>query len=129
MKNPNKVTGLEAKQITNSIYEKNIVIKWHGKNINVCKLLPPEKMIQLIHNIICECTDKERKIFMPELLDFLFKSNIITEYSQVELPIDIKDRYDVVYSSDLFDIISNSINSEQVSSIKQIIKYYTGFEL
>lgn len=65
--------------------------------------------------------------YVPEVLDFAIKSNIISKYTNVSMPDNLEHRYAILYNSDLVDFVCQHINMQQlqemVNSINRKLAY------
>lgn len=130
MKDPKKISGNDVKNICDSLYKsKDKQIQWHGKTLIIKTILSLDDIVRLIREILDICVKKDGNYFVPEMVDFAFRSAVIENYSQVELPSDIEERYFVVYAADLFNAIISVANMDQINSIKKILKHYTHIDI
>lgn len=128
MKNPYEITAKEIEQITNSLYNNKITISWHGKKIKVYSALSFNDYNSLIKSILDLCT-LESKDVIPEVVPFVFRSEVVSFYSNVELPSDVESRFFILFQSDLYKTISANINPDQLKSIVEILKAYTNINV
>lgn len=109
-----------VRRITGVSYKQNKKITWHTEEIIVKNMLSMDEFVDVVRKIIGDCMSKDGDIAI-ELIDFSIKVNIISYYSFVELPDDINELYSIVYSSDLFTTICNSVNAAQIDSIYKTV--------
>ena len=97
------------------------IAMWHGIAVSVRTLLPIREVGLFVNSVMDGCYDVEHDAFIPEMMDFAFRVNVVTRYACVELPLDIEDQYEVLYNTDIFDTIVASINEAQLKSIRETI--------
>lgn len=103
-------------------YKDTVDVNWHGKIIEVRTLLSQEEEIRIIHEIISLCVDDNDGSVAIELLEFYIRFKIICSYAKVSFPENLDDIYKLVYYSDLFDYIAESVNKTQLNNIIQSVK-------
>lgn len=96
-------------------------LMWHGHAVTVRYLIPLIEVTQFINSVMNSCYDKEHDLFMPDMMDFAFRVNVVSRYASVELPGDINKQYSVLYNTDIFDVIVSNVNSSQIKSIRDSI--------
>ncbi len=94
---------------------------WHGIAVSVRTLLPIREVTLFINSVMDSCYDTEHDNFVPEMMDFAFRVNVVTRYACVDLPLDIEDKYEVLYNTDIFDTIAAAVNNSQLQSIRETI--------
>ncbi len=92
-------------------------IVWHTINIVVRYSIPIEEYYDLIHTIVDQCTDPDGN-FIFAVFDFAFRANVVSSYSNVELPTDHADMFEVLYATDLYAVVCKNANAEQIRSIE-----------
>lgn len=59
--------------------------------------------------------------YRPEFRDFMLRSEVIDKYTNIMLPDDIHERYDILYRSGIFGTVISNINSDQFDQIMHSI--------
>lgn len=95
-------------------------IVWHTVDIVVRYSVPMDEYYDSIREIIDQCTDTDG-VFVSAVFDFAFRTNIISLYSNVELPSDHMDLFEIVYSTDLYDVVCKNANVGQIKSIESAV--------
>lgn len=104
-------------------YKDTIDVNWHGVIIKVKYMLDMDEEHKLIQSIMNCCITDDGN-FVPELLDMSIRANIVKAYSSSELPEDINDQHKLLYYSDLFDVIINNVNKNQIEHILKLVLPY-----
>lgn len=97
-------------------YKEVVDYNWHGKIIKIKYMLSREEMLSLIHDIENMCITESGN-FIPGLLDFSIRLNVVSNYAYVELPDNMDDIYNVLYHSDIYDAVASNINQNQKNAI------------
>lgn len=92
------------------------VKEWNGLRIVVRRLINVEDMFKLIDNIMSTCVTKDG-VFVPEMIDFVTRSNIVLAYSNVLLPNDVNEQYKFLYETGIYECVVEEINKGQYGSI------------
>lgn len=103
------------------VKDHNKLLMWHGISVSIRTLLPLKEVSQFVNSVMDCCYDKEHDIFVPDMMDFAFRVNVVSRYACIELPNDLEDQYSILYDTDIFDSVIKVINQAQISSIKNAI--------
>ena len=120
---PSKMSFDEIKRIigfSGNMYKR---VKWHDSEIVVKTYLSPKDYYDTIQSIINNCTD-ENGFILIEFVDFAIRSNIIASYALIELPAKLDELFYTVYCSDLYDVVFESSNRNQIESIFRTVRTY-----
>lgn len=117
MENNNKANLENLKEVVNRLHQPTQVVAWNGIDINVKRTLSFKDMLTFVNNVFQLCFDGETGEFMPELKDFAIKSYILEMYTDIELPDNVQEKYDLIYCSDAFECILPYIHSSQLSEM------------
>lgn len=79
-----------------------------------------ESMMKIVNTVVKACFIDDGE-FRPELKDFVFRWQVIEEYTNIKLPEDTRDQYRFVYESGVFGTVMNAINNEQINAIVRSI--------
>ena len=96
-------------------------IMWHGIAVTVRTILPMSEAISFVDGIMKACYDKTHDIIMPEVMDFAFRFYVVTSYAHVEMPDNIEEQYELLYCTDVFDVIANAVNHAQLKSLRDTV--------
>lgn len=120
-----KVTASALKRIAGVSGKQYKKVPWHSTTITIRQTLTLKEYIDTIHSIIQSCMTPEETCAI-ELLDFAIRLNIISSYAFVELPESLEDIFYIVYSTDLYEVVSKSVSNSQVESIKHTVNKMIG---
>ena len=97
------------------------VFDWHGVEITVKYTLGLTDMMEFVHDAAESCFS-ESGTFVPEVMDFAIKSNILSRYARFTLPDNLEHRYALIYETDAVDVVCEHINERQLLEITASIK-------
>ena len=101
--------------------KKNKKVVWHTTDIVVKYSLGIDEYIDLISKIISSCTDADGNCILA-FVDFALRVNVILAYSNVDLPKEPEELFNISYSSDLYDVVYKNACSEQIDSIIDTVR-------
>ncbi len=103
-------------------YSKPKTIEYHRARVEVKPALSYPEMLAFVDFVVDACFDKEMGTYRPELCDFAIRYAVIEMYTNIELPEDDSDRYDIVYGNEeLFHKIIGVINDAQFNAMADAI--------
>lgn len=105
----------------------NIVTEqWYDVEVKMRRSLPFTEVLAFVDDVVQSCFQRNGA-YVPEVLDFAIKSNIISKYTNVSMPDNLEHRYAILYNSDLVDFVCQHINMQQlqemVNSINRKLAY------
>lgn len=100
--------------------------QWYDVEVKIRRNLPFTEMLTFVDDVVQSCFQKNGA-YIPEVLDFAIKSNLISKYTNVSMPDNLEHRYAILYNSDLVDFVCKHINMQQfqeiVASINRKLSY------
>ena len=100
-----------------------------GVNIVVQRVIPLQEVMQFVVDVVASCVDEAEGKYMPEVLPFAIKAHVLTSYTNLSLPTDVKKQYDLVYNTKVVDQVVGKIDQVQyleiLDAINSRIKYAT----
>lgn len=103
-------------QIPSRSIENETVIEWGGYEICITRTITLPKMLEFVANAAESCFGDDGS-FIPEIMDFAVKSNIISMYTNIKLPKDLKRQYELLYMTNLCEEVVKQINNQQITEI------------
>ena len=94
--------------------------KWNDIEIEVKKYLTVDEYFEFIEMVVNGVFQKDSS-YMPEAMDVVNRITTIAMYTDIELPDDPREQFDLVFRTDLYDWVMNRICCEQISSINRVI--------
>lgn len=115
-KKEKKVTIGEFKNVMKENFENIITIDWHGVEVQVKKTISLVEMMSFVNEVVESCFDDEGD-YMPEIMDFAIKSNVLTRYANFTMPDNLEARYTMIYVSDAVHAVYSLIDADQINEI------------
>ena len=95
---------------------------WNGTELRIKKSLSFSEMLSFVNDVVKSCIQEEHG-YMPELMDFAIKSNILSRYANFSLPDNLEHRYDILYQTDAVAFVVSHINKSQLQEITTAINH------
>lgn len=96
-------------------------VEWRGLSVVVKHCLTLKDMLTFATSVAESCFEKETGAYMPEIKDFAVRCCIIEHYTNVSLPENIEKRYDLIYHSDLLDVVMPNIEQDQFNALIEAV--------
>lgn len=97
-------------------YENITTERWNEIDITIKRTISLGDMLSFVNDVVASCFQDNGE-FMPEVLDFAIRSNIILKYSNVSLPDNLEHRYAILYCTDIVNFVRGYADQEQVDEI------------
>ena len=83
--------------------------QWFGNEVKIKHTLSFSEALAFVDDVV------------PELQEFVVKSNILTRYANFNLPDNLEHRYSLLYNTDAVDVVIRHINQKQLDDILESI--------
>lgn len=93
-----------------------------GVDVVVQKTIPLQEVMQFVADVVASCVDEADGRYMPEVLPFAIKAHVLTSYTNLTLPSDVKKQYDLIYNTKVVDQVVDQINQVQYFEILDAIQ-------
>lgn len=90
--------------------------KWYDIDVTMRRNLPIGEMIAFVNDIVDMCFSEEGE-YIPEVMDYIVRSGVLTRYANFTMPENVEREYALVYGTDAFDFVCSHINMEQLENI------------
>ncbi len=91
-------------------------VVWRTTSIDVAYCLGARRFLDVYRAIIKDSTSPDGECMLP-LIDFSIRINVISAYTNVVMPDTVEDLFDVVYGSDLYDVVVKNANTSQINAL------------
>lgn len=125
-KKQNKVTIKALEDAVKDSMNEIVTIEWRGLEIEVKRFLPLNSMMAFVEYVSNACFGTDAK-YNPEVKDFVFRSLVVQMYTNMTLPSDLSKSYDILFQTDLFTTLLNTIDYDQLDSIIRAIEMKTAY--
>ena len=72
--------------------------------------------MEFVNDVVLSCFQEDGG-FVPEVMDFAIRSNILSKYANFSLPDKLEHRYEIIYKTDIIDLVCSRINGAQLNEI------------
>lgn len=109
-----KISVKNFKEAAAYIKNRQNTVDYNGLEISIKDMLSLDDMVTFINSSVNSCFD-DNDNYMPEIKDFVIKANTIGFYTNISLPSDTNEMYEIIYYSwdYLSTVILNNINCKQ----------------
>lgn len=115
-KKENKISINALEKVMDENTDNYVIESWFGLEVVIKKNISLKEMLSFADNVVMSCfTDSNG--FMPELMDFAVRSNIVTRYANFTLPDNIEKRYEMLYRTNIVEFILPLINMRQLQEL------------
>lgn len=90
--------------------------QWYDAEVKIKRNISFTKMLTFVNDVVMSCFQQDGG-FMPEVLDFAIKSNILTKYANFSMPDSLEHRYEIIYNTDAVEFVCQHINMGQLNEI------------
>lgn len=108
-----KIAKAQAKEV--------ITKQWVDAEIRIRPVLPFGDMLAFVDDVVKSCFQSGLG-YLPEVLEFVVKCNVLTRYANFSLPDNLEHRYAIVYGTDAVDVVLGEINQTQFDEITNAIE-------
>lgn len=115
-KNEKKISISSLDKVIKESFPDKSTLEWRGIEVAVKPSLEFTEVLEFVGSVVDSCFH-EQGGFMPEVMDFAIKSNIISRYTNISLPDRLEHRYEILYNSDVVDVVCQNINMNQLREI------------
>lgn len=96
-------------------------LDWHGLTLHIKARLSLTEMASLVRGVVTACFASDTNEYLPEVRDFATRGAVLETYTNLTLPDNLEEWYDMVYGSDIFEVICRYIDYEQYESMLDAI--------
>lgn len=115
-KNEKKVSINSLDKVIKENFTNKASVEWHGLEVAIKHNLSFTEVLEFVNDVVMSCFQDDGD-FVPEVMDFAIKSNILSKYANFSLPDKLEHRYEIIYNSDAVDFVCQNINMQQLREI------------
>lgn len=115
-KNEKKISISTVDKIMKEQFNNASSAQWNGVEVKLKHSISFPEMLEFVNDVVMSCFQEDGG-FMPEVMDFAIKSNILTRYANFSMPDNLEHRYEIIYKTDAVDFVCQNINSVQLNEI------------
>lgn len=125
-KSDKKISINVMDKIMKEHFENVATAQWMGIDVKIKRSISFTEMMEFVNDVVMSCF-QENGGYIPEVLDFAIKSNILTKYANFSMPDNLEHRYEIIYNTSAVDFVCGQINMAQlqeiVGSINRKVEY------
>lgn len=119
----------EIKKVSVTAFEKAIKdnytpyseIEWNGITVTVKRNLSFGEMMEFVESVVQLCFANDTDRYIPEVKDFAIKTLVLEKYTNINMPQNIKKRYEFVSFTDIVQNVLSKVDKIQFNEIVQAI--------
>lgn len=119
-KKEKKISIRAMDEVLRRNYQPVVQDEWNDVEVTIKRTLSFKEMLEFVNDVVMSCF-REDGSFMPEVRDFVMRSNILTRYANFSLPDNLEHRYELVYCTDAEELVRRYINEMQINEIERAI--------
>lgn len=95
-------------------------LRWHGLEISIKRRLSLSDMMRFVDYVVKSCFNDEA-VYLPEVKDFAIGCSIIEQYTNIDLPENVEDKYEVINGSDIISLVLEYVDMRQFNKMIEAI--------
>lgn len=114
--NKKRISIRSLDSIIKEKYDNEVVDTWNDIEVVMKRNLSMTETLEFVNDVVTSCFS-DLNGFIPEVMDFAIKSNILSKYANFFLPDNLEHRHEIIYHSDAVFFVCQHINMEQLREI------------
>lgn len=128
-----KIKVGELREVLKELESKQVgveTISFHGLSISIKQFIPIQEKINLVASIFESSIDRSGDLHILDgnKLDIAYKNLVVGEYSNLTLPKNTLESYDMLCESGLFDVIYDGIPLDERLLLENVLDNYIDAE-
>ena len=115
-------TIMENGNTKNALNETGTNITWCGYDVAVKRFLSFTEMMKFVKGVVDGCFATDGGSYIPEVRDMYFRCSIVEFYTNIKLPDPIEEKNQIVYGTNIIDLILQNIDMGQFRAIMDSIE-------
>lgn len=91
-------------------------VEWNDLTVEIKRTLDVKEAFELVKSVV-DSSFLDDGTYIPEATDFAMRANVISYYSNIELPSKMDAQYRLVYALPIYELVCSAINHNQLTSI------------
>ena len=121
-KKTKKISINALENATKDNYSETTTVEWNGLDVEIRRNITLTEMLAIVDNVVKACFSEQDGKYMPELKDFAVRAAVVELYTNLSAPSNIHKRYDLLYASDIWNVILNNIDMDQFVQMTEAIE-------
>ncbi len=128
-----KIKVGELREVLKELESKQVgveTVDFHGLSISIKQFIPIQEKINLVASIFESSIDRSGDLHILDgnKLDIAYKTLVVGEYSNLTLPKNTLESYDMLCESGLFDVIYDAIPLDERLLLESVLDKYIDAE-
>lgn len=111
-----KISINKFEEVVKERFPSMVTESWFDIEVNIKRVLPLTDMLAFANDVVLSCFADDAG-FIPEVMDFAIRSNILTRYANFSLPDNLEKRYELLYNSNAVDFVCQHIDHSQLREL------------
>lgn len=120
MANEKRITVEELEKAIGTIDTDVADVEWKGLHVSVQNRIPFGMMLAMVDRVV-EIVFGDDGTYMPELKDFAIRNSVVELYTNLTLPDGAEKRYNILFNTDIWEVLVKYIDEEQFSMATEAI--------
>ena len=103
-------------RIVKEKFDNRVVDTWYDIEVVMKRNLSMTETLEFVNDVVMSCFSDSNG-FVPEVVDFATKSNILSKYANFSLPDNLEHRHKIIYQTDAVQFVCSHINRAQLREI------------
>lgn len=108
-------------KVVKTLHTPSTEVEWNGLNVIIKHTLTFKETLEFVDSVTKTCFTASTNTYMPEAKEFAIKSNILEKYTNFTLPNNLEHRYEMIYCTDIIDVVLKNINIAQYTEMIKAI--------
>lgn len=115
---------IDTKQFVESYRETEAaadIASWNGVEFEVRSRLSLKEVLSFVRDVVDGCFQEDTDEYLPEVKQFMIRCSVIDYYTNLALPEDLSDKYDLVWLPGFITSITSHIDRDQMQTMLEAI--------
>lgn len=121
MKETKMVSVNAVESVMKNEFANEVTIQWHGIDVVVRKTIGLKQAFEFVNQSVNSCFAEKDGAYMPEMKDFVIRACLVEKYTNIRLPENSEKLYDILYMTDLCNVVCANISQEQFDALVEAI--------
>lgn len=120
-KEVNMVTVDAIEDVMKSEFANAEIVQWHGIDVEIKKSIDLHLAYEFVNQVVNSCFDEDDGGYIPEIKDFAIRACTVEKYTNITLPENVEKLYDLMYMTDIYDLVRDKINRKQLNALVRAV--------
>lgn len=98
-------------------YPQTETVEWNGLEIEIKRTLSFGEMLAFVDSVTKSCFGGEDEVYQPQAKDFAIRWQTVELYTNITLPSNPKNMYELLYGCDIVNVVTSYINKSQFNAM------------